>query len=201
MPYKLISKIQKLNYPFFCYGPGNVSQLLQWGLHYYSILNTSINYEEQSTEFIIHFPYTPVFIHKVTIKVRPDVFPTKWALSVSSDNDTYTPIIDSEQPLCKYQYQNDDDPVRTLCTEYDENTIEADTTNQPHSSYFIKFKLIENTYHANNTINKIYQKLINFAGYELTGEFFIRFKHHSFSKIKLMKQILYFCFIFLIDHK
>ena len=199
MPYKLISKIQKLNYPIFCYGPGNVSQLLQWGLQYYSILNTSINYEEQSTEFIIHFPFTPVFIHKVTTKVRMDVFPTKWALSVSSDNDTYTPIIDSQQPLCKYQYQNDDDPARTLCTEYDENTIEADKINQPHSSYFVKFKLLENSYHSDAI--KIYQKLIVFLGYELTGEFFIRFKHHSLSTNTLMKQISHFCFIFLIEHK
>ena len=185
MIYKnVINLINRLNIHHEIYA--DRKDQLKWGTEYYSYQNTN-------NEIIYYFPYSPLRIHKILFRPGIDMCPVEWTLSISNDNKTFVTIIEDGAPICRESDIQDFQKHSFNCKAQDPLSFDAIFHNE--FSYFIKFKLIQNSYYE--TQSSVYKQLINTKGIDFVAELLTEFKV-TFPHLPLIgKQCFITCFILL----
>ena len=188
MTYQIISKLNTLHRPVLGYGPGNIENLTS-GRSYYSVSSTKTPIEEQPDFFILYFPKSPIIVKAISIVPAIDVYPIKWSISVSHDNNSYTTLIDSDKPICHDWYDIYNESL--CCGSTEKITFSVpDTSKQTHPSSFFKFQLANNTYYEEGT--RIFSKLIYFRRFEIIGSFYVQFPPITYiSRFRFYSDILF----------
>ena len=181
----MIRRAQKLGYKVNVYAPGNSEVLLKYGNEnrYYSYVNSE---KTENKEIIFHFPESPVNVKKIKIETAFDVFPNKWEIQISRDNETYESLKQSNEPFCKKEYTVDYFEKSYACSIADENIFVVSRREDQHA-YFVKFVMISNTYYDSSN----YANLITLFGFELIGDLYIKFKPCSFQKKSFINHYLF----------
>lgn len=170
MTYKnIILLLDRLNIDYHIYA--DRIERLKWGTEYYS-------YQNPDNEIIFYFPESPIKIHQVLLRPGRDVFPVKWTLSISNDNESYVPIIENGTKPCHDSEIQLFQKKSQSCKKYD--PLSFDTVIESTFSYYIKFKLIENSYYE--APESRFKNLICINGIDFVGEFLSEFNFASHFK-------------------
>ena len=159
----VINLINKLNIHYEIYADS--AERLKWGTKYYS-------YSNYNNEIVYYFPYSPLQIHSVLLRPSDDVYPVYWTLSVSRDNTTFHTIINNGTKPCRDSNVIHFQQKSYTCESYEPLTFDA--TIVDYFSYFVKFKLIENSYYEAET--SIYKNVICTYGIDFVANFPTWFK-------------------------
>ena len=162
---KLIQHFFKRNLVEEFLPPGSLGSVFKYGTDLLTMIMGNEADPDPKGWFIVHFKRHFVHIDSYdTLSYKDEIFPTKWNISVSDDNDTWRVIDHNEEPMCSdaNKYLKDD-------TKYFCNTNEQKNHVVSYSGYFsfVKFILIENSFMSPSK----WQNAIMFSGFELNGYF------------------------------
>ena len=146
------------------YSPYNLNEnLLIWGSQYSSEFNKKID-----NEFTIFFQKVAIKVKSYKIMItNKDVYPIKWYLAVSNNNQTWKNISNVDEHFCKKENQESLYTASIKCKINETRTF--DTTDHQGYYQFVKFHLIENTYYETSDF---WKKLIIIFGFKLYGNIF-----------------------------
>ena len=174
----MISKIQKLGYKVETNAPCDSSGLLSYSKYYCN---------EQEKSFVLHFPQTPVNVKKIKVKLSTDVFPVSWEIQISKDDQNYETLKSSTETFCESKYQENYVTKSFKCSISYQRIFDISTRSDQQANY-VKFLMKENTWYEEDTY---YDKVINFYGFELLGDFYVKYRRCTLSKqSKLSTNIL-----------
>ena len=137
--------------------------LLIWGSQYSSEFNNTID-----NEFTIFFQKVAIKVKSYKIMITNlDVYPVKWYLAVSNNNQTWKNISNVDENICKEENQETMHTISIKCKINEAKTFS--TTNHQGYYQFVKFHMIENTHYETGDF---WKKLIKISGFELQGNIF-----------------------------
>ena len=164
----MISKIQKLGYKVEASAPCDSSSLLSYKQYWCN---------EQAKSFVLHFPQTPVNVKKIKVNLSTDVFPVSWEIQISKNGQNYETLKSSTEAFCESKCQVNHNTKNIYCSKSYQRIFDISTRSDQQASY-VKFLLIKNTWYENT----YYDKVINFYGFELLGDFYVKYKRCTLSK-------------------
>ena len=164
----IIRRLIHLGASIEIYGTKTSRDFLYWGRN--SII---IGHIGSYPEVIIHFPLSPINVQSYSLMTyKNDIFPTRWSLSGSHDNKTWTILSEVNEYLCSNYSLVNITEMKYFC---DEREIKHYSVNNSNQSYFffVKYSLHENSF-MNRTNSDWFYSLFT-SGFDLNGYYLIPF--------------------------